>query len=334
MGKNPTIYDVSRKAGVSAATVSRVLNNPGKVSSDTRKSVESAIQELGYRPILEMRLRSVKEIPRICVCSPHFTSQSYVQRLRGIHKHINSLDCETEMQVHIVNSQAQLDRFVETISMRDLDGVIFLSLALTDKHVRKIKEAGVECVQVENESSECTCITNDNYEGGRMAARCLIRHGYDSFGILCEPFHWDYTVYTMRDRVKGFYAELEANGYSVPEEFFYRNHIEYDAVRKQFIDVFRKGAYPKAFFVTADIMAFGLIQAARDCGLRIPEDVAVVGFDDLDFADAFALTTISQHLDESGEIAASLLMDRLKGQNREINQNIRLALSLVERGSV
>ena len=72
MGKNPTIYDVSRKAGVSAATVSRVLNNPGKVNTETRKLVEAAIEELGYKPLLEMRLRALKDVPRISVCSPHF----------------------------------------------------------------------------------------------------------------------------------------------------------------------------------------------------------------------------------------------------------------------
>ena len=332
MGKKPTIYDVSHRAGVSAATVSRVLNNPGKVNGETRKAVESAIQELGYKPLLEMRLRSVKDVPRICVCSAHFTSQSYVQRLRGIHKHLGGLGYETEMQVYIVNSRHQLDRFVETISLRDLDGVIFLSLMVSEEQVEKIRAAGVECVQVENCTGNCTCIVNDNYEGGRMAARHLIDRGYESFGILCEPYHWDYSVYTMESRVKGFCDEMAENGFTIPEEFMYKNHLENEGVRKQFNEIFREGNYPRAFFVTADVMAFGLLQAARDCDLRIPEDVAAIGFDDLDFADAFGLTTISQHLDESGEIAARILMGKLRDPNRA-DQQIRLTLSLVERES-
>ena len=332
MKKNPTIYDVSRKAGVSAATVSRVLNNPGKVNAETRKAVETAIQELGYKPLLENRLRAAKDVPRICVCSPHFTSQSYVQRLRGIYKHLSALEVETELQVYTINSQAQLDRFVETIPMRDLDGVIFLSLVVTDEQVRKIKEAGVECVQVEHCSAECTCISNDNLEGGRMAARHLIDRGYDSFGILCEPYHWDYSVYTMEDRVKGFEAELKENGFEIPEAFTFTNTLDHEPVRKQFNEIFREGVYPRAFFAAADIMAFGLLQAARDCDLSVPEDIAVIGFDDLDFADAFGLTTISQHLDESGEIAARILMGKLRDHNRA-DQQIRLALSLVERES-
>ena len=236
------------------------------------------------------------------------------------------------MQIYIVNSSHQLDRFVETISLRDLDGVIFLSLLVSDEQVEKIRAAGVECVQVENCSGKCTCIVNDNYEGGRMAARYLLDRGYESFGILCEPYRWDYTAYTMESRVKGFRDEMAQNGITIPEEFVYENRIESDFVRRQFNEIFREGKYPRAFFVTADIMAFGVLQAARDCDLRIPEDVAVIGFDDLDFADAFGLTTISQHLDESGEIAARILMGKLRDPRRA-DQQIRLALSLVERGS-
>ena len=78
MGKSPTIYDVSRKAGVSAVTVSRVLNNPGKVNAETRRVVESAIQELGYKPLMDLRLSSLKNRDHICVCTPHFSSQAYV----------------------------------------------------------------------------------------------------------------------------------------------------------------------------------------------------------------------------------------------------------------
>lgn len=332
MGKKATIYDVSRKAGVSAATVSRVLNNPGKVNSETRKAVETAIQELGYKPLLEMRLRSVKDVPRICVCSPHFTSQSYVQRLRGIHEHLGSLDYETELQIRVVNSKPQLDRFIETISMRDLDGIIFLSLMVSDEQVQKIREAGVECVLVEKESMLCSCIINDNYDGGRMAARYLVERGYESFGVLCEPFHWDYTVYTMEDRVKGFRDELQANGFSLPDAYFYANRMESEPVRRQFAEVFGEEGYPRAFFATADIMAFGLLQAVHDADMKAPDNVAVIGFDDLDFSDAFGLTTVSQHLEESGQIAARILMGKLRDPH-SADQQVKLTLSLVERES-
>lgn len=332
MGKNPTIYDVSRKAGVSAATVSRVLNNPGKVNAETRKLVEAAVEELGYKPLLEMRLRALKDIPRICVVSPHFASQAYLQRLRGIQLYLESLDYETELQIQIVNSQMQLERFVETISMRNLDGVIFVSLALTEDQITKVKDAGVECVIIENQSPMCTCVNYDNFEGGRLAARYLLDKGFTEFGILCEPFHWEYTVYSMQDRIMGFQAEVGAAGYSIPREHFYENQIDYSLVRKQFNEVFRSGKYPKAFFIPADLMAFGMLQAAIDCGLTPGKDVSIVGFDDIDYADVFELTTVSQHLDESGEIAAKALMEKLRDPDKPDRQ-IMLTLSLIQRKS-
>lgn len=332
MAKIPTIYDVSRKAGVSTATVSRVLNNPGKVNADTRKLVESAISELGYKPLLEMRLRGMKDVPRICVCTPHFSSQSYVQRLRGIDLYLESLDYETELYIQVVNSQPQLEHFINTISSRDIDGVIFVSLALTEEQIRKVKEAGVQCVLIENQSHLCTCIDYDNFEGGRIAARYLLDKGFESFGILSEPFHWEYTVYSMQDRFMGFQAEIGAAGYTIPKENIYENQIDYHLVRRQFTEVFRSGKYPQAFFVPADLMAFGMIQAAKDCGLTPGKDISIIGFDDIDYADVFELTTVSQHLDESGEVAAKALMEKLRDPEKA-DQQIMLSLTIVTRKS-
>lgn len=332
MAKNPTIYDVSRKAGVSAATVSKILHNPEKVNADTRKIVQDAIKALDYKPLLDAQLQPLKDVPRICVCTPHFASQAYVQRLRGIHLYLDSLDRETELQIHTVNSQRQLDHFIDTIAMRDLDGVIFISAALTDEQIRKVTGAGVECVLIENRSSLCTCINYDNFEGGRMAARYFLQKGFADFGILCEPFQWEYTVYSMQDRIMGFQAEVGAAGISIPKEYFYENQLDHQLVRKQFNSVFRSGNYPKAFFVTADLMAFGILQAAADCGLKPGTDVFVLGFDDIDYADVFGLSTISQHLDESGETAAKALMEKLQDPD-QADQQIMLTLSLIQRES-
>lgn len=332
MTKNPTIYDVSRMAGVSTATVSRVLNNPGHVNVETRNLVESAINELGYKPLLETRMRALKDIPRICVCTPHYSSPAYLQRLRGIDLYLESLDYETELCFQVVNSQLQLDHFVNTISSRDIDGVIFISLALTDEQIKKVKDAGVQCVMIENQSPLCTCINYDNFEGGRLAARYFLDKGFESFGIVSEPFHWEYTVYSIQDRIMGFQAEVGAAGYPIPKENIFENQIDYHLVRRQFNEVFRSGVYPKAFFVAADLMAFGMIQAANDCGMTPGKDLFIIGFDDIDYADVFELTTVSQHLEESGEVAAKALMEKLRDPERA-EQQISLALSMVVRKS-
>ena len=278
-------------------------------------------------------MRSLRVGPKICVCTPHFASQAYYQRLRGIYNYLNSLVIRVDLHIRVITSQDQLDSFINTLPNQKLDGVIFISLSLTDEQVEKVKGTGTQCVLIENSSSQCTCITNDNFEGGRLAARYFIEHGYTSFGFLCEPFHWDYSVYTIQDRLLGFQAELGAAGFIVPKEHIYENKINRELVRERFQSVFKKGGYPKAFFVPADVMAIGFMQAANDCGLKIPEDVAVIGFDDVDAAAMMDLTTISQHLDESGELAAKALLDRIHDPNHE-EKEIDLKLTLVERKSV
>lgn len=333
MKKSATIYDVSELAGVSTATVSRVLNDPGKVSEKTRKRVENAIEELDYKPLLEVRLRSARDVTRICVCSPHFTSQSFVQRLRGISDELQACKETVELQIFSVTSASLLDAFIETLPMRGLDGVIFLSLELSEEQIQKINQFGVACVTVERESALCSTIINDNFEGGRMAARYLIEKGYQDFGLLCEPYHWDYTVYTMAARKEGYISELEANGFTLEEKNIFNNHLVYEDVKKHMTEIFRSGHFPKAFFATADIMAFGMLSAALDCGLKPGKDIAVIGFDDLDFSDVLGLTTISQHLDESGRIGARLLMNKIH-QPESPDQHVKLDLTIIERTSV
>ena len=333
MKKSATIYDVSEMAGVSTATVSRVLNDPGKVSEKTRKRVEDAIEALGYKPLLEVRLRSTKDVTRICVCSPHFTSQSFVQRLRGISNELQTYKETVELQIFSVTSASLLSAFIETLPMRGLDGVIFLSLELSEEQIRKINEYGVACVTVERETALCSTIINDNFEGGCMAARYLIEKGYRDFGLLCEPYQWDYTVYTMAARKEGYISELKANGFTLEEKNIFNNHLVYEDVKTQMTEVFRSGQFPKAIFATADIMAFGMISAALDCGLKPGKDIAIIGFDDLDFSDVLGLTTISQHLDESGRIGVRLLMNKIH-QPESPDQHVKLDLTVIERTSV
>ena len=130
----------------------------------------------------------------------------------------------------------------------------------------------------------------------------------------------------------GFQAEVGAAGITIPRDHFYENQIDYNLVRKQFNTIFRSGDFPKAFFVPVDLMAFGMIQAARDCGLELGKDISIIGFDDIDYADVLELTTVSQHLDESGEIAAKALIEKLMDPD-QVDHQIMLSLTLIQRKS-
>ncbi len=330
MSKIPTIYDVSRQAGVSAATVSRVMNDPGKVNEETRQQVENAIKELNYKPLVEARLRSLKDTMRICAVAPHFTANSFVQRLRGIS--LALADTNYDLQVYSVTSMDQLDRFVDTVNLRGIDGVICISLRMSEEKIQKIQESGAKVVLIEESSALADCIVIDDYDGGRKAARHLLDKGYRNFGIVIEPAEWDFCVYTIPPRMNGFKDELKTAGIEVPDNHVYNMHLDLRNVYEKFLKIFQKKDFPNAFFCTADIMAFGIMRAAKEMGLRVPEDVAVVGFDDIDYADYLGLTTIRQHLDESGELAAKMIINRLKNPEHSV-QEVKLSLDLIERES-
>lgn len=331
MTKDPTIYDVSEKAGVSVATVSRVLNNPGKVSEKTRKAVQAVIEELDYKPLIEVRLRSVKKTQRICVCAPHFTSYSYVQRLRGIAATVEA-ENDFDLLISSVSSRAQLDRFVETAELKNLSGIIFLSTQLADEQIDRIMKAGIKTVLIEQDSDLTNSIIIDDYQGGRMAAEYLLSKGYDSLGLCCEPNYYEYCVHSMEPRLLGFKDFLQEKGISIDKSFIYEERLQLNATKDLFMKTFASKSYPRAIFATADIMAMGIVQAARESGLSVPDDIAVIGFDDLDFASVMGLTTISQHLDDSGVIAAKILLGSIRHPEQTV-QKVKLGLKLIERQS-
>lgn len=328
MSKAPTIYDVSKKSGVSTATVSRVLNNPGKVNSSTRELVEKAIQELDYHPLLEARLRTTKDVKRICVCAPHFTANSFVQRLRGIAAALAGRNYE--LQVYTVSSKNQMDHFIETLELNKLDGIITLSLPFTEKQIQRIFDCQIEMVMIEYLSPYANCVTIDDWQGGVIAADHLLKKEHKKYGIVCELSKPDYSVFPILPRLDGFRYELNRNNQKLENKYIFDVPCEIKGTYQKFVEVFKSGDYPDAIFATADLEALGILRAAKESGIRIPEDVAVIGFDDIDFADYVGLTTIRQNLDQSGRIAVDLLTSRMKDPKRPL-QHVRLPLEIVQR---
>ncbi len=328
MGKAPTIYDVSRKAGVSTATVSRVLNNPGKVNQATRECVENAIRELDYRPLLEARIRTAKDVRRICVCAPHFTANSFVQRLRGIA--VAFAGRNYELQVYSVASKNHMDHFIEMLELNRMDGIITLSLPFTEEQILKINAYHIEMAMIEYASPLANCVVINDREGGQMAADYLIRKGRKRFGIACELTKTDYSVFPNLHRLESYREELTRNGFELETRYIYDVMCDTNATYQKFLEIFRSGDYPDAIFATADLHALGILRAAKENNIRIPEDVAVIGFDDIDFADYVGLTTIRQNLDQSGRIAADLLTNRMKDPSRPL-QHVQLPLTIIER---
>jgi LacI family transcriptional regulator len=327
----PTIYDVARMSGVSISTVSRVLNTPGLVRDGTRRAVLEAIERLSFIPKADASARARKAFERIGVLTPYFTAPSFVQRIGGIAAALDRT--KYELIIYSVESLAQLEEYLTMLPVsRRLDGLIVLSLPIDDASAERLLNNGLETVFIEYSRPGFNSIEINNEEGGRMAARFLLQKGYRRLAFLGEAGEQAYSVHPSDQRLSGFQKGIEEAGLDLPEEYVCLVPYNRKEVTEQAGSLLDRPSPPEAVFAASDLQAFGVIKAARMRGMHIPEDLAVVGFDNLDMADFVELTTIDQELGESGRLAAELLMARVADRNRP-PQNIRLPLTIIERNT-
>ena len=175
--KNPNIYDVARHAGVSATTVSRMLNDPNKVNLETQKRVLASIDALSFVPKAEARARAMQKNGRIGVVSPFFTAPSFIQRLRGIAAALSPNNFE--LVIYTVDSTNHLQKYLSTLPLTgNLDGLILLSLPVGDTEAQRLINHSLPTVLIEYPHPDLNCVEINDVDGGRMAATYLLRKGH------------------------------------------------------------------------------------------------------------------------------------------------------------
>jgi DNA-binding LacI/PurR family transcriptional regulator len=328
----PTIYDVARDAGVSIATVSRVLNEPDKVKDQTRNLVLQTIGALGYEPKAEARARAMLQNKRIGVITPHLTSPAFVERLRGVAEKLR--DTNYELVIYSVESTAKFYRYLETLPFNHyLDGLIILSLQFDDRFAQSLLDHRLETVVVEYPHTLINSVEIDDYSGGCMAANYLVQKGFTHIGFVGDTVVPEFGIQPVSQRLSGFRTRLVELGVSLDNEDILKIAYDVEATSNAALQFLARPNFPNAIFAATDLQAIAVIKAARQLGFRVPQDLAVIGFDDLDAAEYVDLTTIRQHLDESGRIAAELLLSRISDPSRPV-QHIKLPLTLIERQTV
>ena len=327
----PTIYDVAREAQVSIATVSRVLNAPQRVKEATRRRVMAAVEQLGFVPKAEASARARRDFKRVGVLTPFFTALSFVQRVRGVATTLAETDYE--LIVYTVDSLAKLGAYLDMLPVsRRVDGLIVMSLPFEDASVRRLLDNHLETVCVEYDHPSFSCVQIDNIYGGRLAAEHLLSRGYRRIAFIGETGEPAYALHPSDQRLEGFRQTLQQAGVGIPDSYVRRQPFEIKSVIEATRALLELPQPPEAVFATSDIQAVGVLKAARQLGVRIPGDLALIGFDNIDLADYFELTTVNQSLDDSGRTAVELLLARLADPGRP-QQNVRIQLNIVERGT-
>lgn len=326
----PTIYDVARAAGVSIATVSRVLNGSSKVKDSTRLKVLKAVDELGFVPKADAVARARASVGQIGVISPFFTIPSFGQRMRGVAQAL--ADTTYELIIYTVDAMSRYEMLLTQLPLnQQLDGLIINALPLSNSAAQRLNTGSFETVLMETTHPQFCSFQIDNEYGGQLAAEHLIQQGYQHFAFIDYKTSQDHAIRPGKARLRGYKNTLDEANYSLDDK-----HIvivpmrDLAQTRQQVEKLFDIIEIPTALFVAADYLALFVIRIAQEKGFRIPEDIAVVGFDDIELAELMGITTISQSLDEMGRLAAELLLARIAKSNMPI-QNTVVQLELVER---
>ena len=324
-----TVYQVAEKAGVSISTVSRVLNSPDKVNEATRSRVLAAIDGLGFVPKAEAAARARRHTGRIGVLAPFFTYPSFVERLRGV---ANALaDSPYELAIYNVDSSTRLVGYLASLPVtRRLDGLIVMALPFDDAAADRLIANELPTVLVEFSRDPFPSIRIDDRAGGRMAAEYLIGKGHRRCGFVGDADVPDYAIPTSDWRLEGYREALTMAGLELPEACVAVAPHSMDNARRVAHRVLDAPEPPTAIFAASDTQAMGVLKAARERGVSVPQQLAVIGFDDVEIADYIGLTTIRQSLEESGRVAVDLLLARLADPSRP-TQRVRLPLTLVQR---
>lgn len=327
--RSSTIYDVAERAQVSIATVSRVLNSPEQVNAQTRQRVQAAISDLGFVPRAEASARARKSASRIGVLAPFFTYPSFMQRLRGVAEALSG--AQYELAIYNVDSVARRDLYLSHLPItRRLDGLIIMALPFNPQYVDQFYSHNLEAVLIECAHPALSSVEIDDEAGGRIVGEYFVARGHRTCGFVGDSEVPDYAIHTSDRRLRGYQQALAKAGIQISEHAIGLAPHGLAPAREQALRILARPDRPTAIFAPSDTQAIGVLRAARDLGINVPSELAIVGFDDIDIADYIGLTTVRQPLNESGRVAVELLLGRLSQQERAA-QRVGLPLTLIRR---
>lgn len=312
-------------------TVSRVLNNSPLVSDDARERVRRAIVELGYRPSSSARRLSLGRTQTIGVVAPFFTTGSVLERLRGVVERLREASAYDLLLFDVETMVQRADAFSAFARGDRVDGLLLMSLRPSEAEVDGLRDEGLPVVLVDVSHPAFPSVVIDDVLGGEMATEHLLAKGHRRVGFVGDsrtPFGFTSSEYRRR----GMRRALGKAGIDRRAEFEQRGPHGREEARDLAERLLRMPDPPTAIFAASDIQAMGVLEAARAMKLRVPEDLAVIGFDDIEVAGALELTTVRQPLRETGRRGADLLLAAIEGVEPPAAEELA-PLTLIERGT-
>lgn len=336
----PRIADVAREAGVSKTAVSFAFNSPERLSAETAIRIREVADTLGYRPNPVARMLTQRQTMTIGVLTPQalaviFSNPFFALFSEGVAHAAEDMGYELHFISPLHGSLAL------AVGRSTVDGVVAIGLSAEHPEVGQIRGAGLPMVLVDSDDlPEHSSVVVDDEAGARSAAEHLLHLGHRDVLVIAVEGPAAATGEPGRPgvaerRLRGYRAALEAAGIDLPDDRIVAGRSSIDGGSSAFQRAWAMGSRPTAVLAMSDAIAIGAMRAARELGLRIPDDLSVVGFDDIDLAAHVdpSLTTVHQPIRQKGADAVRLLLAELEQREANRPEHIRLETRLIIRGS-
>lgn len=305
--RRATRADVAAIAGTSTAVVSYVINDgPRRVAPETAERVRAAIEQLDYRPNAVARSLRLQRTRALGLVVPDLANPFFAEMASAIEMHASEYGEALLLGNSLDSEDRETDNLRTFIDYR-VDGLIVVPVISGGGSLALLHELDIPVVIVDRIVPGATAPTvlPDNMAGAEEATDHLIAHGYTSIGCIAGPE----AIFTAEERLRGWRTAVERAGLPVEDRLIVRSEFDRDAAYRAAIDLLSAPGAPRALFVSSDEQAFGVLRASAKLGLRVPEDLALIGFDGLHHSQSIVprLATMRQPFQRFGELAVDLV---------------------------
>jgi LacI family transcriptional regulator len=341
--KRASIRDVAAMAKTSVSTVSRVMNEADyPVSADLRERVKEAVQRLNYVPNSAARNLRNHTSRDIGVIIPNITNLFYPQTILGIEAALSGSGYHL-LLFNTLRSRQRENEYLRMLWERQVKGVIISAVESSIDHIQKYINRGMHFVLLDQriEGISVPSLNFDSRKGARMAIKYLLERGHRRIILATTPL----TRWTRQEIHKGYMEALRAAHIEYNKKLVFissgeseteNTNYEVDAGKSIALDFLESGVSASAIFCVNDMLAFGLINTLSSRGIRVPEDISVIGFDDIPLAEVYLppLTTIRYPAYETGKLAGMLLLESVNKGTAQMEITMRMDPQFIERNTV
>lgn len=336
MKKRVTMQDIANETGLSSASVSYVLNGKEGVSEQRRKLVMDAVKKLGYVSNYAARSLAMNSSKLIGVCSPQTEEENRLMFDNPFYSELmNNIEYECRLRgYHVIISGSDVDEsYMNLAQKRSLDGIIIIG-SYSQEFYKEFQNSNFPVVLVDTyfDSDEFSNVRINDEEGGYIATKYLLKYGHKNVAFVSGTIT-DCGV-TQR-RFEGYKRALSEFNIEFNSDYVYPSSVSFESGREQAKKIITKNKDITAIMCTADVIAVGVSKQLSDMGVKIPDDISIIGFDNLKISKytSPSITTVSQNIEEKGKVAVEMILSQIE-KDEKIGKTVVLPVEIIERKSV